>query len=270
MRTPRTQQTETPLPCRVACHWSHVVSGQIKPEAKQRTIAWCGRVLALLVLSAGCVHVPVSSDIVVNDGLQAIPPLEQGDVLLVYGENASPPEQSAIGSYFTAGCFVAFHGNTVGELIKTILKVNPQPGRFAVSHIKEVDTEAGADLTATGTDAIMRRLDLAKIGVSRDHLRYVIHVKENFEATAHMPLYASPFGLASCSNRTVLQAGIWDLQTERFIGSFSVSADGQFTVLAYLFHLVVSPDTQKDAMERFAREIVMKLTGLKTLEIKNE
>jgi hypothetical protein len=230
----------------------------------------CGWILTLLVLFAGCIHVPVSSDIVINDKLQTAPPLEPGDVLLVYGENAAPPEQNAAVTYFTAGCQGAFHGNTLGELVKTILKVNPQPGRFAVRYVKEAQKENAADRTETRSDSILGRLDLSKDFVSRDRLRYAVHVKENFEAIVHMPLYVSPFGVASCSNRTVLEARVWDLPAERFLGSFTVMAAGEFTVVAYMLHLVVSPDTQKDAMERFAREIVVRLAGLKPLDNPND
>ena len=113
------------------------------------------------------------------------------------------------------------------------------------------------------------RLDLSQDKfVSRDRPRYAVHVKEKFEAIVHVPLYVSPFGVASCSNKTVLEARVWDLPAERFLGSFTVTAEGEFTVVAYMLHMVVSPDTQKDAMERFAREIVVRLTGLKPLENK--
>ena len=99
-----------------------------------------------------------------------------------------------------------------------------------------------------------------------DRLRYGVHVKESFEAAVHVPLYASPFGVASCSNKTVLEAGVWDLPAERFLGSFTVTAEGEYTVAAYILHLVVFPDTQKDAMEKLAREIVTRLAGLKPPE----
>ena len=49
-----------------------------RPGRKAR----CGWMVFLLVLLAGCVHVPVSSDIVVADRLEAATPLEPGDVLL--------------------------------------------------------------------------------------------------------------------------------------------------------------------------------------------
>ena len=226
----------------------------------------CGWILVLLLLFVGCAHVPVASDIVVNDKLQAAPPLDPGDVILVYGENAAPPQQNAAVTYFTAGCQGVFHGNTLGELVRTVLKVNPQPGRFAVRYVKEAQKDAAADRTEARIDSILRQLDLTKAVVSRDHLRYAVHVKENFEATVHAPLYVSPFGLALCSNKTVLEAGVWDLPAERFLGSFTVQAEGEYTVVAYIMHLVVFPDTQKDAMEKLAREIVARLAGLKPLD----
>jgi hypothetical protein len=230
----------------------------------------CGWVLVLLALFAGCVHVPVSSDIVVDDRLGAVPPLEPGDVMVVYGENAAPPEQNAAVTYFTAGCRGAFHGNTLGELAKTILKVNPQPGRFAVRYTKDLRKESGADPSTAGSGAMPRFPNHPQDRDSADRLRYAVHVKESFEAAVHVPLYVSPFGVASCSNRTVLEARVWDLPAERFLGSFTVTAEGEYTVVAYMLHMVVSPDTQKDAMEKLARQIVTRLAGLKPLESKNE
>lgn len=230
----------------------------------------CGWILAFLSLCICCVHVPVSSNIVVNDKLQEAPPLEPGDVLLVYGENAAPPEQNAAVTYFTAGCQGAFHGNTLGELAKTILKVNPQPGRFAVRYAKKLQKEEGADPSAEGPGSVPALPDLSQDKFSAGRPRYAIHVREQFEANVHVPLYVSPFGVASCSNKTVLEARVWDLPAERFLGSFTVTAEGEFTVVAYMLHMVVSPDTQKDAMEKLAQEIVARLTGLKPLENKDD
>jgi len=229
-----------------------------------------GWILVCLALFAGCVHVPVSSDIVVNDELQAAPPLEPGDVLLVYGKNAPPPVQNAAVTYFTAGCQVAYHGNTIGRLAKTILKVNPQPGRFTVRYVKETKKGPAPDRAEARPDSILARLDLTKEMVSRDHLRYAVHVKESFEASIHAPLYVSPFGVASCSNKTVLEAGVWNLPDEQFLGSFTVTAEGEYTVAAYIFHVIVFPDTQRDATERLAREIVVRLADLQPLEDKDD
>jgi len=230
----------------------------------------CGWVLVLLALFAGCVHVPVSSDIVVDDRLGAVPPLEPGDVMVVYGENAAPPEQNAAVTYFTAGCRGAFHGNTLGELAKTILKVNPQPGRFAVRYAKKPQKEETAEPSAEGPGSVPALPDLSRDKFSAGRPRYAVHVREQFDASVHVPLYVSPFGVASCSNKTVLEARVWDLPAERFLGSFTVTAEGEYTVVAYMLHMVVSPDTQKDAMEKLAQEIVARLTGLKPLENKDD
>lgn len=237
---------------------------------RQSKMTRYGRVLVLLTLFAGCAHVPVVSDVKVNDNLQAAAPLGPGDVMLIFGENAVPPDRNAAVDYFTAGCQGAFHRNTVGELAKTILKINPQPGRFAVRYVKEVKKDLAPDRAEARPDSILTRLDLTREMVSRDHLRYAVHVKESFEASIHAPLYVSPFGVASCSNKTVLEAQVWDLTTEKLIGSFTVSAEGEYTVVAYLFHVVVFPDTQKDATEKLARQIVARLAGLQPLETRDD
>jgi hypothetical protein len=134
--------------------------------------------------------------------------------------------------------------------------------------VKETKKGPAPDRAEARPDSILARLDLTKEVVSRDHLRYVVNVKESFEASIHAPLYVSPFGVASCSNKTVLEAGVWDLPDEQFLGSFTVTAEGEYTVAAYVFHVIVFPDTQRDAAERLAREIVERLTGLKPLESK--
>jgi hypothetical protein len=154
----------------------------------------------------------------------------------------------------------------VGELAKTILKINPQPGRFAVRYVKEVKKDLAPDRAEARPDSILTRLDLTREMVSRDHLRYAVHVKESFEASIHAPLYVSPFGVASCSNKTILEARVWDLPARKPLGSFSVTAEGEYTAAGYILTVIVSPDTQRDAAERLAREIVARLTGLQPLE----
>ena len=239
--------------------------GTIDHKIVQRRVCRYGWMLALLILFSGCVHVPMSSESTIHDALQTIQPVEQGEVLVVYGENAPVQKQSMAGSYFTADCAATSQKDTIGELIKSILRMNPQPGRFAVRHLKDLETEKDPDCPISGGDSILCRLNLSKAQAVSDRLRYAIHVKENFEAKIHLPLYASPFGVASCSNKTVLEATIWELTTEKCLGSFAVSAEGEYTVLAYMLHIVVFRDTQKDATERLAREIAERLTGLKPL-----
>jgi hypothetical protein len=222
-----------------------------------------GWILISLLLFSGCIHVPMSSEITIHDPLQNMQPVEQGDVVLVYGENAPVQKQSIAGPYFTANCAATSQEDTIGELIKTILRVNPQPGRFAIRHLKDQETAKDLDYVTTCGDSILCQLNLSKSKVIADRLRYAIHVKENFKAKVHVPLYIIPFGIASCANKTVLETTVWELPTATRIGSFTVSAEGEYTVMAYMLHIVVTRDTQKDAMERLAREIAEKLTGLK-------
>lgn len=232
---------------------------------------WYGCVLVLLVLISGCVHIPVPSRSTIEDKLQAINPLEEGDVVVVDGIYTSTGTGQSftefVTDYFTYGCSHApSNGNTTSNLIRAILKVNPSPGKFAVRDLGEVEKEGDPECTA-GSDSILCRLKLSKSKVLMDQLRYAIHVRENFETKVHVPLYAPPFGVASCGHRTVLMADIWELPTEKFVGSFAVSAAGEFAVAAYMAHLAFYSDTQKDATERLAREIVGRFTGLKPLEV---
>jgi hypothetical protein len=219
--------------------------------------------LLLLPLLAGCFHIPVHSDVAIHDPLQAMLPVEQGETVVIYGENATAPKQSMAGSYFTAGCAALSQKDTIGDLIKTLLMVNPLPGRFAVKHLKDLEKSGDPECAATGGNSILCRLNLSKSQVVSERLRYAIHVKETFEARVHIPLYAMPFGVASCSNKTVLEATVWELPAEKCLGTFSVSAEGEYSVLGYMITVVVQPDTQKDATKKLAREIAERLTGIK-------
>jgi hypothetical protein len=242
-----------------------------------RKVCRQGSVLVLLAFLSGCVAIPIPSSITINDNkLQAIQPLQQGDVLVLDGENAITTRSGqsfgeAAKDYFTAGCREVSRGTcTIPNLITTILKMNPYPGRFAVKNLAEVQRDAlmeeGPECAAGG-DSILCRLNLSKTRVLSDRLRYAIRVKESFEANVHAPLYAPPFGIVSCGRKTVLEANVWDLPTEQFAGSFTVSAAGEFTMAAYMLHVAVYPETQKDAIERLAREIVERFTGSKPLAV---
>jgi hypothetical protein len=92
-------------------------------------------------------------------------------------------------------------------------------------------------------------------------------VREEFQSKLHLPLYAWPFGIASCGHKTVLKADVWELKTNHYAGTLTVSAEGEETVAAYMVHVAVERDTQKDATEKLARELVKRLTGLKPLEV---
>jgi hypothetical protein len=234
------------------------------------TACWLAFLMATLTLLTGCVSIPLSSNTTVNDKLQSLETLQPGDVLVVYGENAPRPKE-AFTDYFSAFCLRAYgNRNTIAYLIATILKVNPQPGRFAVKHLDDVKQDLPR-VIEDGPDcvegSILCKLGLPKAKVSADHLRYAIHVREEFQPKLHVPLYAAPFGIASCSHKTVIEADVWELSTDKYIGSFTVSAEGELTVAAWLFHLAVVRDTQNDATKKLAREIVERFTGLKPLEV---
>lgn len=223
----------------------------------------CGWIPLLLSICAGCVHVPVSSDIGFSDRLQAVAPLEHGEVLLIFGDDASPPKEPAASPYFTAGCVAFHHGRTLDELAERILKVNPDPGRFAVRRVSEAPEKTAGERTTTDFESIRSRLGLSGEMISKDRLRYAVHVKETFEYKVHLPLYIVPFGIASCGNRTALEARIWDLSAGKDVGSLSIEAEGEYTVVAWMLHLVVFRDTQDDAIERLARTLVERLAGVK-------
>lgn len=265
MRAPSVWPIGTSVPGERVSGGSNLLCRFGRLRRRRRAFRFCW-ILTLLLLFTGCIHIPISSETVIRDELQTIPFLEQGEVLLVSGENAAVSERAFLKDYVTAGCQNAFQGDTIGELIKSILKANPQPGRFAVRHVKALEKEEGAEPTPIEGDSILGQLKLSRDRILKDRLRYVVHVKEGLSVSAHVPLYLPPFGVASCGNRAILEAELWDLPTERSLGSLTVTAEAEFTVVAYMLHLVLSPDTQRDATERLARIIIEKLTGMKSLE----
>jgi hypothetical protein len=205
-----------------------------------------------------------------DDNLQSLEPLQPGDVLVVGGESA-PRREKAFTDYFSAFCLQGYgKRDIVPYLIVTILKVNPQPGMFAVKRLQDVKEDLSTTIE-DGPDCVegpvLCKLGLTRAKILSDHLRYAVYVREEFQPELHLPLYAAPFGIASCSHKTILKADVWELRTDRYTGSFTVSAEGELTVAAYLFHLSVERDTQKDATEKLAREIVERITGVKPLEV---
>jgi hypothetical protein len=219
----------------------------------------CLCILNFFFLFSGCVAIPAPSKLAYENTLQEALPLDQGEVLVVYGENARAPKHPFMKDYFAAGCVGAFETDTVGNLIKAILQENQQPGKFAVKHLKEIQPTSNP--SPKNSESILNRLNLSNTMVLSEHLRYAIHVKEEFEDTTHVPLYAPPFGVATCGNKTVLQADIWELPTEKFIGSLTVSSAGEYVAAGYIITIIAVPDTQMDATRKLAQEIVALLSG---------
>lgn len=241
------------------------------PAVYQKAV-WFALVASLLTLLSSCVSIPLtlSSNTAVDDKLQSLEPLQPGDVVVVYGENA-PPRKQAFTDYFSALC-LQLYGNrdTIAHLIATISEINPQPGRFVVKSLHDVK-ENLATAIEDGPDCaegpVLCKLGLSKAKVLSNHLRYAIYVREEFQPKLHVPLYMMPIGIASCSHKTVLEADVWELRTDRHVGSSTVSAEGELTVAAYFLHLSVERDTQNDAVKKLAREIVERLAGFKPLEV---
>jgi hypothetical protein len=234
--------------------------------------SWHSLMLALMaLLVAGCIPIPKSSNITTNDRLRTIRPLERGEAILVYGENATVPKSGSMKGMVTAECAAGYSGNTIGSLVTTILALNPEPGRFSVKHLSDLRVGSLSEPRAQGeqncigsnTGSILCRLKLSKDRVLNDRLRFYVFVKEKIETDIHLPTFLPPFGVASCGQKAILEADIWDLSTEEFLGSFTVSSEGEYTMAAYIFGVVTYSDVQKDAINKLAREIIQKLAGLK-------
>ena len=234
--------------------------------------SWHSLMLVLMaLLVAGCIPIPKSSDITTNDRLRTTRPLERGETILVYGENATVPKKGSMKGMVTAECATGYSGNTIENLVTTILKLNPEPGRFSVKHSSDLrignlsDPIIQGEQNCIGSDtgSILCRLKLSRDRVLNDRLRFYVFVKEKVETDVHLPAFLPPFGVASCGQKAVLEADLWDLSTEEFLGSLTVSSEGEYTMAAYIFGIVTYSDVQKDAINKLAREIIEKLAGLK-------
>lgn len=225
--------------------------------------------IIFLLSITGCVSVPRDSNIGINDNIGQLEMLQHGDVIVVYGENA-PRREENLSDYFSCFCMQSYGNRDVASsLITFILKLNPQPGLFAVKNLSDVQKDNMTTIynsTECVENSILCKLGISNDKVLSDHLRYAIHVKEEFQPKLHLPLYAFPIGIASCSHKTVLEAEIFDLKSDKHIGSFTVSAEGEITVAAYFFHVAIDCDTQRDAINKLARDIVTKFTGLSPLQ----
>jgi hypothetical protein len=225
--------------------------------------------MALLV--AGCIPIPKSSNITTNDKLRTIRPLERGETILVYGENATVPKKGSMKGMVTAECAAGYGGYTIEDLVTTILELNPEPGRFSVKHLSDLRIGNLSDPRVQGkqncigseTGSILCRLKLSRDRVLNDRLRFYVFVKEKIETDVHLPAFLPPFGVASCGQKAILEADVWDLSTEELLGSITVSSEGEYTMAAYVFGVVTYSDVQKDAINKLAEEIIQKLAGLK-------
>jgi len=201
---------------------------------------------------------PVSSILDAEEKILENHLIKKGDTIIIFGENASPPKH--LFPYFTMGCMHEFKTDTVSELIRSILELNPKPGEFSVKRHN----------VKTGGHSILEKLDISESQVTTERIRYAIHIKEEVKTSIHLPLYIFPLiGISLCGNTTDLEATIWELPSEKFVGKLNISAKGDFVGLAYIVHLYLYPDTQKDATQKLAKKIIETLTGL-TINAENE
>lgn len=223
-------------------------------------------VIVLLPFIYGCIPISVPSVLEVDDKLLITQPLEKGDTILLYGDNAVQPDLFAAPE-LTMGCMLEFHRDTVRELGHKILMINPDPGRFAIRRLSDLAPERPLNLP--GGEPILRRWGISETKATDDRLRYVVYLKERVETTVYIPLYIIPFGVAACGVETILEASIWEWPSEKVAGTLTISAKGNFVGLAFVIHLVVFHETQKDATRKLAALLVEKLTGLKPVEMKS-
>jgi hypothetical protein len=218
---------------------------------------WC--ILAILVVSlvSGCLPLPAPSTLTVDDKLYSFRPLEQGDTILIHGENAPRPHYFGE-PYFSMGCMLDYEGNTLGQLIRYMLKFNPVPGQFSI----KTEGELQGDEPAVKFSEPAPGLNISASMASRERLRYVIVVREKIDTTLHIPLYVIPFGISACGNESALEAFVWDVPSGTMVGTITISSSGEFIGLAWLFHIVFLPQTQSEAVLKLAMALLTKLTGV--------
>lgn len=217
-----------------------------------------GLIIVLTTIIFGCAMIPVPSHSRVDNQLPIARPLDKGDTIVVYGIDADLPK-SADHPYLIFNCkSLPFNSNTITRLTDSI--PNGKPTILATKGLsEEMESMLGGELPHIGLDLKLSDIFTAK--VAENHVRYLLFVKEKVEATIHVPLYFIPVGVAACGNKTILEAGVWEMPSGKFIGTLTASAESEFVVLAWFFHLVFVPDTQASAVQKLAQEIIEKVTG---------
>ena len=227
-------------------------------------LCYCGWIIVFTTIISGCAVISVPSHLSVDNKFPIAQPLGKGEAIVVYGVNADPPEPTD-NFYFIFQCRnFAFQGSkwnkwdTIARLTDSIRDGNPAILATKGS-IEELKSMVDVELPQPGLDLKLSDIFAAK--VLENHVRYLLFVNEKVETTIHVPLYFIPAGVAACGHKTTLEAGIWEMPSGRFIGTLTASAESEFVVLAWMFHLVLIPETQASAVQKLAQEIMEKLTG---------
>jgi hypothetical protein len=219
---------------------------------------WYIFVILSLAFISGCFHLPAPSTETINDKLSLAKPIEKGETIIICGNNASRPARFGE-PYFTMGCMPDFQDDTVGQVTRYMLLLNPVPGQFAIKTSSEFQ---GAGPIIKFSEPILSELGISEAKAIQEHLRYIIFINEKIDTTIHVPLYLIPFGAAACGNQTTLEATICEAPSGNCIGTITTSSKGEFVGLAYMAHLLFIPQTQSEAALKFTKEILKKLTGL--------
>lgn len=224
-------------------------------------LCYCGWIIVFTTIISGCAAIAVPSHLSVDNTLQLAQPLGQGETIVVDGINAKAPEPTE-NLYFIFQCrHFAFEGpqwDTIARLTDSIRVGNP--AILATRGLsEELKSMLGVDQPQFGLD--LELSDNFRARISMDQVRYLLFVKEQVETTIHVPLYFIPGGVAACGHKTILEAGIWEMSSGRFIGTLTTSAESEFVVLAWMFHLMFIPETRARAVEKLAQEINERMTG---------
>ncbi len=215
----------------------------------------CGWIIVFTTIISGCAMIPVPSHSSVDNQLPSAQPLGKGETIVVYGVDADLPKP-ADHPYFIFWCrSLPFKPNTIGRLTDSIRDGNP--ALLATKGLsKELESILGVEVPHTGLDLKLSDIFTAK--VVENHVHYLLFVKEKVDSTIHVPLYFIPGGVAACGNETILEAGVWEMPSGKFIGTLTASAQSEFVVLAWMGHLLFVPDTQASAVQKLAQEIMEK------------
>jgi hypothetical protein len=90
-----------------------------------------------------------------------------------------------------------FKNDTIEQLTRYMLLLNPVPGQFAIKEISELQ---GTAPFIKFSEPILTELYISESKALKERLRYVIFVNEKIDTAIHMPLYIIPFGIAACGN----------------------------------------------------------------------
>jgi hypothetical protein len=208
---------------------------------------------------SGCIFIPLPAPSLarLDDRLGvAEPRLDSQERVLLFGRDAAVLEQGPL--HRLAYLPVAYCTDEVSQQ-NTIRRLRESMHAANQTLLAPESVAEGMDPLVLPEGTEWRVPDAFFRGLSEAHVRYVIYVNEDNDTMIHLPFWLPGFGVAACGQKTTLTARLWEWPSERYVGSVSTSAAGEFVALGYLVNLFFTPSTQAKATSKLADDLVRRI-----------